>query len=142
MKLLVFQHVAHEHPGLISDFAKENNISLEIIELWKPYKIPSVLQYDGLIIMGGPMSVYDRKDGFLSKDDELNAITSGLGKMPMLEFCLGWQLLVFALGAKIHPNAIDGKQIKEVGFYKINLTNAGIGHPLFNVFKTAFDVLE
>lgn len=55
MKFLVFQHVPHEHPGYIADFAEKNDIRLDIVRLWKPYKIPSLSSYNALIIMGGPM---------------------------------------------------------------------------------------
>src|SRR3990167_7680345 len=99
MKFLVFQHVPHEHPGLISGFAAKNNITLDIIELWKNYKIPQVMDYDALLVMGGPMGVYEDKDKFPSKEDELNAIRTAAGKMPVLGHCLGSQLIAFALGA-------------------------------------------
>jgi len=58
MKFLVFQHVENEPPGLISEWAKERGVDLEILELWKEYSMPDVLNYDALVIMGGPMGVY------------------------------------------------------------------------------------
>lgn len=38
-ELLVLQHVPHEHPGFLSNLARENGISLRIVKLWKRYTI-------------------------------------------------------------------------------------------------------
>lgn len=71
MKFLVFQHVPHEHPGLLKKFADQKHIGFDIIEFWKQYKIPNIEQYDALLIMGGPMGVYEDKD-WIHKDHEIN----------------------------------------------------------------------
>ncbi len=142
MKFLVFQHVPHEKVGLIGDFAKKHTIELEIIELWKPYTIPSVLNYDALIIMGGPMGVYEDKETFPSKVDEIKAIKEGLGKIPMFGFCLGHQLLAYALGADVHPNLKNNKKLKEIGYYTIELTPEGKKSPLFKGFTSPIEVFQ
>jgi len=49
MKLLVLQHVPHEHPGYIVEYAQEKKIELDIVELWKPYSIPQIENYDGMM---------------------------------------------------------------------------------------------
>jgi GMP synthase (glutamine-hydrolysing) len=142
MKFLVFQHVPHEPLGLIADFAKKKSIELEIIELWKPYSIPSVLRYDALIIMGGPMGVYEEEDIYPSKNDEIKAIKEGLGEIPMFGFCLGHQLLASFLGAKVHPNIKNKKKIKEIGYYNIELTSEGKRNPLFKGFTSPIEVFQ
>ena len=94
MKLLILQHVPHEHPGYIVQYAREKNIILDIIELWKPYGIPDVSGYSGVIILGGPMSVYE---DFSSKHDELALIQRNLGSIPILGICevlIGLGLLI------------------------------------------------
>ncbi len=142
MKFLVFQHVPHEHPGLITQFAKKHGIKLDVIEFWKKYKIPSFTSYDALIIMGGPMGVYEGKDVFPSKDDEVAVIKKALGKIPILGFCLGSQLLAYALGAKVHPNIKNGKHTKEIGYYDIDLTSEGQKNLLFDGFPPKTEVLQ
>lgn len=140
MKWLVFQHVPQEHPGLITNFAKENNITLDVIELWKPYHIPLVLNYDALIIMGGPMGVYEGTDKYPSREDEVKAIKEGLEKVPMFGFCLGHQLIAHVLGANVYPNIQNGKRIKEIGYYPIDLTPEGLQSPLFKGFASPAEV--
>lgn len=142
MKLLVFQHVSHEHPGLIATFAKKHGITLDIIELWKPYIIPSLFDYDGLIIMGGPMGIYEGRETYPSKEDEVRVIKEGLGKIPMIGFCLGSQLLAYAMGADVRPNRKDGNVAKEVGYYPIDLTEMGHQSPLFQGFTSPVTVLQ
>src|SRR3989338_458775 len=140
MKFLVFQHVSHEHPGRITSYCEEKGTGLDVIELWKPYKIPSLTTYDALIIIGGPMSVYE---DFRSKEDEVAAIKLALkNRIPVLGICLGSQLLAHALGASVYPNNVDGKRIKEVGFFGVDLTEEGRKDRLFKGFTPTVKVLQ
>ncbi len=113
MKWLVFQHVAHEHPGLIGDYARRNNIALDVIKLWEPYKIPEAKDYDALLIMGGPMGVYEK---YPSKVDEEVFIKDNIGSLPMIGFCLGSQLIAHCLGAKVFKNIKTARVPKKLVF--------------------------
>ncbi len=142
MKFLVFQHVPHEHPGLITKYASSKGIGLDVVELWKPYRIPSVSGYDALIIMGGPVGVYDSKELYPSKDDELAAINEAIGKIPVLGICLGSQILAHAIGANVYPNTKDGRSVKEIGYYEVELTADGVMDPIFRGFSSPVKVLQ
>ena len=142
MKLLIFQHVPHEHPGYITDYAAKNNIELTVIELWKKYTLPDYKNFDGLIIMGGPMGVYENEEKFPSKLDEVNYIKNAIDKIPVIGFCLGSQLLAYALGGKVAPNFIDGKIRKEIGYYDIELTGEGQVDHIFRDFSSPLKVLQ
>lgn len=139
MKFLVFQHVPHEHPGMLAEAAEKQGVTLEVIELWKGYSIPAAEGYDALLIMGGPMGVYEN---YPSEADELSFIRANLGKLPMIGFCLGSQLIAHALGAKVYPNERDGRRIKEIGYYDVELTPEGSGDPLFRGFTSPVKVLQ
>lgn len=142
-EFLVFQHVPHEHPGLLSDLARENGIDLHIVKLWEPYTLPQVSEYGALIIMGGPMGVNDPREAYPSKEHELILIRQALEqKIPILGICLGSQLLAHALGADVHPNIIGGKKVKEVGYYTVDLTGEGFQSPLFRGFGSPIEVLQ
>lgn len=144
MKFLVLQHVPHEHPGLLALPAAQNGVGLEVIELCKSIRIPSSTDdYKALIIMGGPMSVYDSDSAYPSKRDELRAMSKFLEeKKPVLGICLGSQLLAHALGANIYPNVIDDKRVKEIGYHTIDLTEEGFKNPLFRGFSSPVKVLQ
>ena len=137
MKLLVFQHVPHEHPGFIAQYARDKNIELNITELWKPYVMPKADEHNALIILGGPMGVYEGADKYPSKNDEVNYIRKSLGRLPILGFCLGSQILAYGLGAKVYKN-----QKKEIGYYNVELTEEGKANRLFRGFASPIKVLQ
>ena len=142
MKILVFQHVPHEPLGLIAEYAEKKGIELNVVEFWKSYNIPSLDGFDALIIMGGPMGVYDGPKKFPSKVDEVNFIKNALNKIPIIGFCLGSQLLAHVLGAEVKQNIVNGKIKKEIGYYDIGLTKAGLKDPIFKNFTSPVKVLE
>lgn len=139
MKFLVLQHWLYDNPGFIKKWADEKGVTLDVVELWEPYKIPNVLEYEGLIIMGGPMGVYEN---YPSEKDELEVIKKALGKVPIIGFCLGAQLLAYALGAKVYPNIKNGKRIKEIGYYDVDLTEEGKKNKILKGFKTPLKVAQ
>jgi GMP synthase (glutamine-hydrolysing) len=142
MKFLVFQHISYEHPGLITEFAKEHFIELDIVELWNLNTIPDPTHYKALIILNGPMAVDDTNDAFPSRDSELRYIKNNIGNLPMLGFGLGAQLLAHSLGSAVYPNVRDGKLVKEIGYYDVNLTETGQHAPLFKDFNPTFTALQ
>ena len=138
-RVLIFQHVVREHPSRIHMYARENNITLDVVRLWEPYTIPDIAGYDALIILGGPMSVHR---GFPSMEDELKIISENIEKIPMLGICLGGQLIAHALGANVEEHTVNGKIHKEIGHYMIELTPEGKKSKLFNGFPSEFMVLQ
>ena len=138
-KVLVFQHVGHEQVGYIGDYAQDRGVQLHVVELWKPYTMPDPQEFDALIVLGGPMGVYEN---YISEADELAMIRAHIGTMPMLGICLGSQLIAHALGAKVTPNMRDGKQVKEIGYYDIQLTDGGERSSIFSSFSSPFTALE
>jgi len=78
---------------------------------------------DGLIFMGGPMSV---NEGLPYLEAELAILRRSLDyDQPVLGVCLGSQLLARAAGARVYAN---GR--KEIGWYDVTLTPAGEMDPL------------
>lgn len=127
MRLLVFQHVAVEHPGIFRDFLAADGIPWDAVELDAGEAIPSFDGYDALWVMGGPMDVW-QEDAFPWLIPEKQAIRSWVdtGK-PFLGVCLGHQLLADALSGSVAAGAAP-----EVGVLPISLTDAGRRDPLFD----------
>ena len=59
MKLLVFQHIACEHPGSLRTYLREDGVEWDAVELDEGEPIPDLNAYDALWVMGGPMYVWD-----------------------------------------------------------------------------------
>ena len=55
---------------------------------------------------------------------------------------MGSQLLAHVLGAEVKQNIVNGKIKKEIGYYDIGLTKAGLKDPIFKNFTSPVKVLE
>ena len=62
MRVLVFQHIACEHPGIFRDFMAEDGIEWQAVELDEGEPIPDLDAFDVLISMGGPMDVWQKDE--------------------------------------------------------------------------------
>lgn len=122
MKALILQNASHEGPGTIEDYLKKNNFPYTIVDLSrKGYEIPDLLDYNALIVMGGPMNVYET-DKFPYLIEEEKIIKTAIERNYLvLGICLGAQMMAKALGAKV----TKGKT-KEIGWYDITLTDDGL----------------
>ncbi|HSE85417.1 MAG TPA: glutamine amidotransferase, partial [Candidatus Binatia bacterium] len=59
-KLLVLQHVAHELLGTLNPLLRSAGFRLRYVNFARhPDAQPSLDGYDGLVVLGGPMSVND-----------------------------------------------------------------------------------
>ena len=145
MRLLVYQHVPHETPGDFLEAAQDSDVQVDTIRLWEHSKLPFPLKkYDRLLIMGGPQSVYAPPREYSSKRRVMYAIEhfKNLGK-PVLGICLGSQLLLYSHWRQsVYPNIVNGKHVKETGFYQVQLTELGRRDLLFKEFPDSFEVFQ
>lgn len=117
--IIVLQHIGCETLGIIADSLGGANLSPEYIRPFEGMPVPKTMgEAAGLIVMGGPMGVYDHpRYPFLS--DEMRLIEQALKEeKPILGVCLGSQLLAAALGGAVAP----GKK-KEIGWHPVRLTH-------------------
>lgn len=123
--ILVFQHIACEHPGIFRDFLAEDAIQWTAVELDQGEPIPDLDAYDALWVMGGPMDTWQEDDNPWLVTEKA-AIREAVRdrKLPYLGFCLGHQLLAEALGGKVGPAATP-----EIGILNVEITDAGRASP-------------
>ncbi|RXA19869.1 amidotransferase [Methanosarcina sp. MSH10X1] len=104
MKIQVLQHSAINTLGTIEEYAKIKDHRLESTRFYEPKSPPVPDSFDLLIIMGGPMGIYDYEENPWLRDEKVfikQAIEAG---KPILGICLGAQLLADILGARIYEN--------------------------------------
>ncbi|MBI5395725.1 MAG: gamma-glutamyl-gamma-aminobutyrate hydrolase family protein [Verrucomicrobia bacterium] len=132
------QHIHCETPGLIADALAAHDIALAHVRPFAGDAIPPTMGHAaGLVVMGGPMGVYEQdQHPFLR--DEIELIQQALrdGK-PVLGVCLGSQLLAAALGAPV----TKGQQ-KEIGWFPVTLTRDGARDPLLAGVPASFTALH
>ena len=127
MKLLVFQHIECEHPGTFRTLLDKAEIQWDAVELDAGERIPNFGGYDALLVMGGPMDVWqeDECPWLVPEKAAIRDWVCNL-KKPYLGFCLGHQLLADALGGVCSPLAES-----EIGILGVELTDDGRADPLF-----------
>ncbi len=135
-KVLVIQHVPHEGLGIIKD-AMRGGFEADFLRVYRDRFACCLDDYSALIVLGGPMGVYE-EDRYPFIKDELRLIESALKKdVPILGVCLGSQLLAKAAGARVYKGGG-----KEIGWYDVRLTPAGAVDPIFLGLPTSFEVFQ
>ena len=137
MSVLIIKHVEIEGPGLIEDCLKEEKIPYQILNLESGVHLPKPEDYTGIVILGGPMNAYEEdRYPFLREEDLFikEAIQRGRA---VLGICLGAQLMAKALGAKVTKALV-----KEIGWFDVSLTGAGLHDPLFSRLPETFSVFQ
>ncbi len=125
-RALVVRHVPHEG---VAAFVRPIEAAGYVIERVGAadagFGAVDFLAPDLLVLMGGPMAVYERAR-YPWIDRELVRLAERLAAgLPTLGVCLGAQMIAAALGAQVRPGPT-----REVGFAPITLTEAGRGSPL------------
>jgi GMP synthase (glutamine-hydrolysing) len=137
-RLLVLQHIACEHLGLIEPALKERGMEYRYVRPFAGELLPKDLAgWDGVIALGGPMSANDgERLGFIA--DELRLLTKVLETgMPALGICLGAQLIAKAAGAEVIPG-----EEREIGWYPLTLTEDGGKDRLLTGLPDTFPVFQ
>jgi GMP synthase-like glutamine amidotransferase len=110
----IVQHVDFEGAGHIETWATEHKMNLSYSLLYLNHSLPKTDDFDVLIIMGGPMGIYDDEQYcWLTGEKEFikNAIAAN---KKVLGICLGAQLVAHCLGAKVKRNSQ-----KEIGWFPV-----------------------
>ena len=110
------QHVPFEGPASIGDWIGAHGHRLTTTHLYRREVLPSLESVDWIVVMGGPMNVYEyRLHPWLREEKDFLAAALEANKT-VLGVCLGAQLLADVLGAKVYQNPE-----KEIGWLPISL---------------------
>jgi len=133
MRLHFLQHVWFEDLAYIKTWAERRNIIISRTAFFNNEALPAVDSFDRLVIMGGPMGVYEEK-AYPWLVDEKKFIDQAIhdGKK-VLGICLGAQLIAATAGADVYKHAHP-----EIGWFDVFQTEQGKASQIFSVLPEAF----
>jgi GMP synthase-like glutamine amidotransferase len=106
MNILVFQHMASEHPAWLGEIMARRGVAATVVELDAGEAIPDLGGYDALLVMGGAMNVWQEEahPWLVAEKAAIRRWVRDLAR-PYFGVCLGHQLLAAALGGEVGPAA-------------------------------------
>ena len=116
-KILSVQNISCETLGLLEPMFVHDGYDIETVNVQDDPVPTNPLGYDAIVILGGPMAVYDNFP-YLQKEQDLirNAMKNDT---PVLGVCLGSQLIAQAAGGRVYK-----AKKKEIGWHNVYLTPA------------------
>lgn len=122
MRIHYLMHHPDEGLGIINQWIVKKGYSATVTKFYeKSYLLPQTSEYDVLIIMGGPQSVYEvDKFDWLKVEKEFIRLALGARKK-ILGICLGSQFLAEILGGKVYA-----APHKEIGWFEIKLSDEAL----------------
>lgn len=134
MKIHCLKHVPFEGPGLLETWLEQRGLQLTT-HLVPESGLPDVWECEALIVMGGPMNIYQHRDHpWLVGEKAFLRECLDRG-VPILGICLGAQLLADVLGARVFQNPE-----KEIGWFPIDVTPDFLAE--FPEFPSRIDALH
>ena len=114
MRIHFIQHVHFETPGYLLEWATAQQHSISFTKIYESVAFPAADAMDLLVVMGGPMGVYE-EDKYPWLKEEKAFIRSVIAAgVKVLGICLGSQLIAEVAGAKVYPNTE-----KEIGWWPL-----------------------
>jgi GMP synthase (glutamine-hydrolysing) len=127
--ILSIQNIPCETLGNFEGLFLNDGFDIEKVNTRK-HRVPSdPTQYSAIVILGGPMSVYENS-GFIKDQIGLTQM-AGKKKTPLLGICLGSQIIAQSSGGRVFKGPT-----KEIGWYKIMIESSG-SEELFSGFDNS-----
>ena len=137
LRIHTLQHVPFEGLGCIEQWISKNHHTISYTRFYENNQLLDINDFDWLIVMGGPMGVYDEAIyPWLAEEKAFIKQTIENGKT-VIGICLGSQLIAEVLGAKVYPN----KQ-KEIGWFNLQLSEESKTLPIISNFENEFPVFH
>lgn len=129
MRLHYLQHVPFENPGSILAWARQNDCAVTSTQVYKNEILPPQQDFDWLVVMGGPMSIYEEEHyPWLAAEKVFIRESIASGKV-VIGLCLGAQLIADVIGGKVTQNPC-----REIGWFPVRLSEEARKSSLFSFF--------
>jgi GMP synthase (glutamine-hydrolysing) len=119
---LVLSHVAFEDLGTLEAPLRERGFEIEnVLAATARFPLPQAESCDLLVVLGGPIGVYDQQDYPFLKDEIALIGQRMVARKPILGICLGAQMMAAAAGTRVFA----GDKGAEIGWFPLqNAPNA------------------
>lgn len=133
MRLHYLQHVPFEDAANIEVWARKQGLAVSATRLDLDQAFPPLASFDWLVIMGGPMNIYEHdRYPWLNREKRFIAEAIDAGKL-VLGICLGAQLAADVLGGRVTRNPH-----KEIGWFPVSLSPEASQSPVFQTLPQRF----
>ncbi len=138
LRFLSFEHVPQEGIGALQDYIDQHQGTFSAYRQYlQPGGPVAHSDYDVLVVMGGPMGVYDVAD-YPWLEMEIRFIQEALEHdKHVIGICLGAQLIAAALGAQVNPGPYQ-----EIGWSPVRFTPEFLQSPLGRDLPEQLEVLH
>lgn len=137
LRIHFLQHVAFEGPGSIGEWIRERGHRSSFTRLYEDEALPDTASLDWLVVMGGPMGVYDEDRFPWLKREKFFIENCIRGGKPVIGICLGAQLIAAVLGARVYHNSH-----REIGWFPVTVTGDARQRPPFRGFPDEVTVFH
>lgn len=126
MHIHYLQHIALETPGCILGWAAETGCRVTRTAFFAGEPLPDPTAPDLLLVMGGPMNIYEEKTYPWLKGEKACIRAAAAAGKTVVGLCLGAQLIADALGGRV----TRGK-MPEIGWHTVRWNEHAAIDPLF-----------
>jgi GMP synthase (glutamine-hydrolysing) len=137
-RIMVIQHESYEALGTWGPILRDKGKRIRYVNFDRtPDANPTLDRYDGVILLGGYMGVYEG-DKYAHLNVEFKLIEDALKReLPVLGICLGSQILASVLGSTVRKHTE-----REMGWYDVELTDEGTSDPVIGHFNRTEKVFQ
>ncbi len=133
MRIHYLQHAAFENLAAIEPWARTRGHRLSATRFHENESLPRMDVFDWLIVLGGPMNVYE-EDKYSWLADEKRFIEKAVRQEKrVLGICLGAQLIATVLGAQVRRNTE-----REIGWFPVERVETRRETNLFEFLPRTF----
>ncbi len=118
MRILSVQNIECETLGTLERMLLADGFAIDSISAQKDSVPDDVERFAGVVILGGPMAVYEDHSYLVKEQDLIKKAIKN--RIPLLGVCLGSQLIAQATGGRVYKGLK-----KEIGWHDVSLTPAG-----------------
>jgi len=137
MRVHWLQHADFEDLGCIAPWLAALGITPTCTRLYAGEVLPAASAFDWLIVMGGPMNIYEYERYPWLKAEKALIREAHVQGRKLLGICLGAQLIADVLGGPVTRNAQQ-----EIGWFPLQLEPAAKTSNFFSDFPERFDAFH